>query len=510
MKIWNVEHFYSPIKPGKIKIAVFCFFILLTIICIKTCKTSCGSEFDAKQTEFCFIAEADHRVELMSIIFHLAGNREYNAGRIPSYTKDVDEYFEAFREHKAIKLARILRYEKGTGYDAPMALAVNMDENYYLLDSASGQNSVTLGLKWKVNDAEEFLMEVRSFAEETRFSSFFKRHESSYRQAREAMESILDKKAISSWLNRFFSVQAGTGYVIIPALLNGGACYGASARNSEGTVTHYAIIGVKMIDNNTKPGFDKSVIPVIIHEFCHSFVNPVINENRLAMKEAGTKMFPLIKDKMKALSYGTWGSVLCESVVRACVIRYMLSEYGSDAAGKETEKNGDLGFIWSRELSELLGEFESNLNKYNTFALFFPSIVDFFNIYAGSINENQRVYDEKVKAYHDKLRLNAPVIVSSIPVIGSQDVDPSIRFIEITFNREMKRNIWAIIDGPYSPEITGEFTFNSTGTVFRMPVLLRPSLNYEFMLNFGSNMGFQDEMGNPLLPVRFYFKTGKK
>ena len=32
------------------------------------------------------------RVELMSIIFRLAGNREYNLGRVDSYTNDVEKH----------------------------------------------------------------------------------------------------------------------------------------------------------------------------------------------------------------------------------------------------------------------------------------------------------------------------------------------------------------------------------------------------------------------------------
>ena len=48
----------------------------------------------------------DPRVELMSILFRLAGNPEYNQGRVPSYVQDVESHFGRFRDHPVVKLAK--------------------------------------------------------------------------------------------------------------------------------------------------------------------------------------------------------------------------------------------------------------------------------------------------------------------------------------------------------------------------------------------------------------------
>jgi hypothetical protein len=45
----------------------------------------------------------------MSIIFRLGGNPEYNQGKVPSYTQDVENHFGRFREHAVVKLATKLR-----------------------------------------------------------------------------------------------------------------------------------------------------------------------------------------------------------------------------------------------------------------------------------------------------------------------------------------------------------------------------------------------------------------
>ncbi len=41
-------------------------------------------------------------MELLSIVFRLAGNDEYNMNLLPAYTEDVDRYFAPYKEHPAV------------------------------------------------------------------------------------------------------------------------------------------------------------------------------------------------------------------------------------------------------------------------------------------------------------------------------------------------------------------------------------------------------------------------
>ena len=80
-----------------------------------------------KQSRTLIEVRVDPRVELFSIIFRLAGNKEYSQGRVESYVKDVEKHFGPFRNHPAVGMARKLRTTRGVGYDAPMSLAVHLD-----------------------------------------------------------------------------------------------------------------------------------------------------------------------------------------------------------------------------------------------------------------------------------------------------------------------------------------------------------------------------------------------
>src|SRR5271169_266924 len=59
----------------------------------------------------------DPRVELMSLIFRLAGNGEYNMAKVPIYSADADRQFAAFSNHAVVKLATRLREEHGVSFD---------------------------------------------------------------------------------------------------------------------------------------------------------------------------------------------------------------------------------------------------------------------------------------------------------------------------------------------------------------------------------------------------------
>jgi uncharacterized protein DUF4932 len=66
----------------------------------------------------------DPRIELLSLVFRVAGNPEYNQGRIASYNADVDRQFSKFRDHPAVALARELRQKSAVSYDAGMNLGI--------------------------------------------------------------------------------------------------------------------------------------------------------------------------------------------------------------------------------------------------------------------------------------------------------------------------------------------------------------------------------------------------
>jgi hypothetical protein len=168
-------------------------------------------------------------------------------------------------------------------------------------------------------------------------------------------------------------------------MMNGGACYGPRVVFPDGREELYCVLGVWLKDGRGLPRFDKSVLPTVVHEFCHSYVNPLVNSHARELEKAGERIFPTVAEAMKRQAYPGWQTMMYESLVRACVVRYRLATEGETAAERQIVYENTNMFLWIRGLSSLLGEYETQRNTYPNLNSFFPKIVEFFNTYVASI-----------------------------------------------------------------------------------------------------------------------------
>ena len=83
----------------KIVNAIFIFLLASTIFSINVAANDQNSTRSIN-------VKVDPRVELMSIIFRLAGNPEYNRSQFFAYVGDIEKHFGQFKEHPVVELAR--------------------------------------------------------------------------------------------------------------------------------------------------------------------------------------------------------------------------------------------------------------------------------------------------------------------------------------------------------------------------------------------------------------------
>jgi hypothetical protein len=122
----------------------------------------------------------------------------------------------------------------------------------------------------------------------------------------------------------------------------------------------------------------------VIHEFNHSFCNPLVFAHREQLRRAGEKLYAPRAKEMQQQAYGHWHEMLQETLVRACVVRYLARYEGHLAASQETASQYSQGFIWTGPLAELLAGYERQRQEYRTLADFMPKVVDFFNAQAAA------------------------------------------------------------------------------------------------------------------------------
>jgi len=325
----------------------------------------------------------DPRVELISIIFRLAGNREYNQCRMAGYIKQIKDHFGPYRNHPAVQLAADLRKRRGVSYDAPMCLAVHLkDVNRLELRVPLDPRPAWLDPRWHNDELLDFLEKARDFKKQSAFDEFFRENRLLYEECTARLQKVLDTDGHLDWFDRFFGAAPNASFHVCISIVNGPSCYGPRVKIADGQ-EFYCILGVWKcgILGMGKPQFDRDMLSTVVHEFCHSYANPVVDAHLDELRPAAERIFPAVQKRMKRMAYGMWQTMMYESLVRACVVRYLADTWNNEKAEQQIKSDVGRGFLWMRELSQLMGEYESQREKYPTLDAFFPRIKDFFDSY---------------------------------------------------------------------------------------------------------------------------------
>ena len=437
----------------------------------------------------------DPRVELMSIIFRLAGNREYNQPNSRSpYSRAVKEHFEEFAEHPVVRRAAALRRNRGVSFDAVMSMAMHIRDTRRMQELIPfDRKPERLDRRWPLKEARLFLEEARDFAAKSDFNGFFRRQGELYTQTAARMRKVLAQRPYVSWFDTFFGARRQAKFVLSPGLLLGGSCYGSGIRHPNGREVIHPVIGVWKFDEKGIPLFHGSIAGTVAHELCHSYTNPIVDRHADKLEAAGKKIFATCAAKMRRMAYGSWKTMIYESLVRACVVQYLAATGGDEAAAKEVERQHGRGFLWVGGLAELLEEYESGRKKYRRFDDFMPRVAAFFDDYAEEA---------------EKQAADTPRVVSMTPANGAADVDPGLKEIIVVFDRPMMDRMWSVVGGgPHFPEMTGKVHYRKDMKTFVIPVKLKPDWSYRFWLNRGKYNTFRSREGVPLSSVAVRFET---
>ena len=435
----------------------------------------------------------DARVELLSIVFRIAGAEEYQRGRVPAYSADVDSYFGPFAEHRAVRRVVELRQRYRISHDAVVKLAVHVDDATTLSESVSLTDTGTLGSRWQPEIARAFLEDLRVFANDTDFARFIDQHQELYRTTEARLEKQIESDQLA-WLDEYFG-EASRSLQIIPGMLTGRASYGATVVRDSGK-DRYAIVGVETVDGSGVPEFDGAVVEAIVHELCHSYLRPILEDYSDDLRDAGVALYLSERSKMESQAYRSGSTVMNETLTRACTHRYLKAKVGAEAVEGDLIYNRSRGFVWIADVSRLLEIYEANRVQYSTFADFAPELTKFFANYTSDLPDSA-----------DKEQAGRPHVVKVVPANGATDVDPALEAIEVTFDRPMRADAWSVVGGgPKYPD-TDTPAYDPARRVFRLPVKLEPNRDYELWLNRGQYESFASAEGVPLAPFRVAFRT---
>jgi len=445
----------------------------------------------------------DERVELLGIVFRLAGASEYQKVSFNEYDDAINKHFAPFKTHPVIRSVSSLRSTFGIGFDAVMSYAVHIsiEEGHVVFPHADSEKTLeNLDSRWKPAEAKRFAEQLNDFYVKSRFREFFEANSDMYRKTEQRIKEINDKVDYA-WFKKFYGdASFEHGHVFI-SNINENKNYGVSCRSKDGHVECFAILGVCGPDVRYRT---ENIIPTLIHEFNHSFCNPLVEKYLGDLKPAADRVFPFVADMLARQAYGSSQTMLYEYLVRACEVRYTLSQGKKDEAEKSIQEHRAIGFLWIAELVELLGRYETERDKYPALDDFMPEIVKM---------QNAIVTDEyiaELRKREEERERNRPQIAAVNPPNGATDVDPkSITEISITFDRPMDQRgmAWCRRDAPetYPEHSPAEWIDDRTCTASN--VVLEPGKTYIIWFNMPGFEGFRSTDGIPFKPVRYTFTT---
>jgi len=443
--------------------------------------------------------KVDKRVELLSIVFRLAGNDEYNMDSYKSYVNDIHTYFDKYKKHPAIKFATLLRKTKWVSYHKVMSMAIHLEQPPSLKLRVPFNDSI-LSEQWGMKSTYKFVRLLQQFYADTKCEVFFKTHETMYRQAEERFNVVFDSLDLS-WFKKYYGNLPDGSFNIIIGLSNGGCNYATKFIHTDKKEEIYAVMGTWSVDSLKMPIYTaKDYLPILIHEFNHSFVNQLTAINEMQLESSGKIIFKQVEAIMKSQVYGSWESMMNEALVRASVIMYLkMHETNKNIIEVELNHEFSRGFMWIKELVDLLDQYEKDRITYPTLGSFMPQIISFYQTTANNI--------VIIKENFSKTYLPHVASIQQFEN-NATDVDPNIKEIKVYFDKPLVDNysFYYGDKGKKHYPLIEVIGFSDNFKAITIKVALKPDWEYQMVLK---NYSFKTKEGFHLEDYEVKFKTRK-
>ena len=326
-------------------------------------------------TEAQIKVEVSETVELMAILSRTAGFREYSMDMGGQYTKDTETWFSAYEQHPTVGYIKDLRSKYNISYDAVMTMAINLETDGQDVTFTGGKSG--LGNRWKNVEIDSFIVRLNQFFTDTRFHDFYTQHQSFYESVMRAYEQNVMRYFHQEWYPQFYGQEPTEQFRVLIGFTNGGGNYGPSRQLPDKPKEVFAICGYK-IDETTGKAFENGIeeASTLIHEFNHSFVNPLYDAYVEQLGPIGENLLQLHYRGMSNQAYRNAATVINESIVRAAVIIYMEENgFSAEAVKEEMYEQIARDFLWMSELVTTLRYYSKHRNRYKTLNDYYPEIV---------------------------------------------------------------------------------------------------------------------------------------
>jgi len=332
------------------------------------------------------LPKVDQRVELLGIVFRLAKPDQVNDEVNPLYSKAIATHFSSQAKHPLIKYINsfadsLINSGNEFGYWDALALAAHLSQPPKLEPlvpllsvSEDGWDNRTLLTAKMVRLLQQFYRDAKC--------DLFFNSQAPYYQSVEQAYVRTGVKLNQSWFANFFGLKTTESYYAVIGLAIGNGEYLRVNYQNNHRDT-YTIFGVKKFSAEGVPSnFKEPVFAwLLIHEYVHAFSNQLVDKYLKQLQPSAEVILanPRVFGLMKNTFYGNWQFLLYESFVRACHIKYLMSnEKNRAVVDAELTKQEKAGFFWMEGLVDGLEFYERNRNTYKDLEAYMPELMDYF------------------------------------------------------------------------------------------------------------------------------------
>ena len=307
----------------------------------------------------------DEKMELITTVQYLSDYEVLTQADI-EYKNEIKVYFEKYKDHPIIQINKIVQNDYFNFSAVPWYLYQFSFPDFKPISTFTKEENQIVNFETHKNTLELYKKELKDFYEKSNFHKFFVDHKIFYDSVTKSVKDYIYPYKIDKLLENQYGIKKKQyNLVLSPLMHDGGFAVGVKTKNGEAI---FAFIGPKGV-SKSYPFFNAKTIlqEYVLHEFSHSFCNPVIIKYYKELEKDSCLLKP-IADQMAKQNYTNWEFVLYEHLVRAnevVLTERILGKIASDNVYSEYYDKRN--WIYLKGLVPLIrNEYLKNRGKYKT------------------------------------------------------------------------------------------------------------------------------------------------
>ncbi|AMC10297.1 hypothetical protein Lupro_03070 [Lutibacter profundi] len=292
------------------------------------------------------------------------------------YKSKLNSKFKALKNHKAVALFDTLSKKHDFNFNNVTDWVLQFGEFPELNKVREVVNPNSFDESKGDYLIRKFKKELISFNQDSLFQAYLIEVKELNEKVIKQVKQSKSIQYLPAYLEKYYGSELGSYNLILSPLVHSGGFN--SKFIADGKIEVYAIIGPNGEIEHI-PYFEKGYLEMdmILHEFGHSFVNPLTEKFQDEIATIKEKYYTeSLKKDGKTQAYGEWKYLFNELVIRAITIRIANKYFGTEKAKELLNYEKSIGFSLVENIVEILKEYENNREKYSEFSAFYPILIE--------------------------------------------------------------------------------------------------------------------------------------